>query len=94
MKKVLFALFSAFLGCVGCANALSWQRSDFSDIKGRESNAQILIIGANGSVAKVATQGFLSGTNAKLKLFLRDSNRLAFASSKHDNKAKPCAKRA
>ena len=77
MKKLGLALFSAFVGFVGCASALSWQSSDFSDIKGRESKAQILIIGANGSVAKVATQGFLSGTNANLKLFLRDSNRLA-----------------
>ena len=77
MKKLGFALFGAFLGCMGCVNALSWQSSDFSDIKGRESKAQILIIGANGSVAKVATQGFLSGTNANLKLFLRNSARLA-----------------
>ena len=77
MKKLRLALFSAIFGCIGCVNALSWQSSDFSDIKGRESKAQILIIGANGSVAKVATQGFLSGTNANLKLFLRNSARLA-----------------
>ena len=77
MKKFLIALFSVFACLLNCVSALSWQSSDFSDIKGRESKAQILIIGANGSVAKVATQGFLSGTNANLKLFLRDSNRLA-----------------
>ena len=77
MKKLLLALFGAILGCVSCVGAVSWEAKDFSDIKGRESKAQILIIGANGSVAKVATQGFLSGTNAKLKLFLRNSARLA-----------------
>lgn len=37
---------------------------------------RILIIGANGSVAKIATQGFLQGTDVKLRLFLRDSARL------------------
>ena len=77
MKKLRLAFFGAILGCVSCVNALSWQKSDFSDIKGRESKTQILIIGANGSVAKVATQGFLVGTNANLKLFLRNSARLA-----------------
>ena len=77
MKKLLFALFGVILGCFGYVNALSWEAKDFSDIKERENTTQILIIGANGSVAKIATQGFLSGTNAKLKLFLRDSGRLA-----------------
>ncbi|MGX3044985.1 NAD(P)H-binding protein [Helicobacter sp. T3_23-1056] len=77
MKKILTALFSVFACLLNCACAVSWQKSDFIDIKGRESKAQILIIGANGSVAKVATQGFLVGTNANLKLFLRDSGRLS-----------------
>lgn len=86
MKKLKLALFGAILGCVSCACAVEWQKSDFSDIKGRESKAQILIIGANGSVAKVATQGFLVGTNANLKLFLRDSERLAKVAQQNPSK--------
>ena len=86
MKKLRLALFGVILGCVSCACAVEWQKSDFSDIKGRESKTQILIIGANGSVAKVATQGFLVGTNANLKLFLRDSARLAEVAQQNPNR--------
>lgn len=86
MKKLKLALFGAIFCCASCVNAVSWQKSDFSDIKGRESKAQILIIGANGSVAKVATQGFLVGTNANLKLFLRDSARLAEVAQQNPSK--------
>lgn len=74
-KCARFALLMGLI-CVG-ANALSWQKSDFKDIKNKGENMQILIIGANGSVAKVATQGFLAGTKANLKLYLRNANRLA-----------------
>ena len=77
MKKLFIALSSAFLGFVGCACAVSWSAKDFSDIKGTQQKVSVLIIGANGSVAKVATQGFLAGTNANLKLYLRDSSRLS-----------------
>ncbi len=77
MKKLLIALSGAFLGFVGCACAVSWDKKDFANIKNKEQTMQILIIGANGSVAKVATQGFLAGTNANLKLYLRDSSRLS-----------------
>lgn len=86
MKKLKLALFGAIFCCASCVNAVEWQKSDFSDIKGRESKAQILIIGANGSVAKVATQGFLVGTNANLKLFLRDSARLAEVAQQNPSK--------
>ncbi|TQR33127.1 NAD-dependent dehydratase [Campylobacter sp. MIT 99-7217] len=37
---------------------------------------KILIIGANGSVAREAINGFLGGTKVNLKLFLRNSSRL------------------
>ena len=60
------------------ANAASWDKNEFSKFTNNKGdNMQILIIGANGSVAKLATQGFLQSTNANLKLFLRNSNRLA-----------------
>lgn len=77
MKRLLIALCGAFLGFVGCACAVSWSAKDFSDIKGTQEKVSVLIIGANGSVAKVATQGFLAGTNANLKLYLRNAKRLS-----------------
>ena len=86
MKALLITLSGVFLGFVGCINATSWEAKDFSDIKGTQESKSILIIGANGSVAKVATQGFLSGTNAKLKLFLRDSKRLAKVAEQNPNR--------
>ena len=59
------------------ANATSWDKDEFVKFnKNKGENMQILIIGANGSVAKVATDGFLQGTNVNLKLFLRNSKRL------------------
>lgn len=59
------------------ANATSWDKDEFVKFnKNKGANMQILIIGANGGVAKVATDGFLQSTNANLKLFLRDSKRL------------------
>ena len=86
MKALLLALSGVFFGFVGCVNATSWEAKDFSDIKGTQESKSILIIGANGSVAKVATQGFLSDTNAKLKLFLRDSKRLAKVAEQNPNR--------
>ncbi len=77
MKRLLIALGGAFLGFLSCACAVSWSVNDFSDIKNTQQKISVLIIGANGSVAKVATQGFLAGTNANLKLYLRDSSRLS-----------------
>ena len=77
MKRLLIALSGAFLVFVGCACAVSWSAKDFSDIKGTQQKVSVLIIGANGSVAKVATQGFLAGTNADLKLYLRNAKRLS-----------------
>lgn len=47
---------------------------------------QILIIGANGSVAKIATQGFLTGTNANLKLYLRNAKRLSSIAKQNPNR--------
>lgn len=77
MKRLLIALSGAFLGFVGCACAVSWSAKDFNDIKGTQQKVSVLIIGANGSVAKVATQGFLAGSNADLKLYLRNAKRLS-----------------
>ena len=73
------ALVAGFaLGFVANANAASWDKDEFAKFSAdKGANTQILIIGANGSVAKLATQGFLQSTNANLKLFLRNSNRLA-----------------
>lgn len=47
---------------------------------------QILIIGANGSVAKIATQGFLAETNADLKLYLRNAKRLSSVAKQNPNR--------
>lgn len=86
MKKLLVALSGAFLGFVGCACAVSWSAKDFSDIEGRTEKISVLIIGANGSVAKVATQGFLTGTNANLKLYLRNAKRLSSVAKQNPNR--------
>lgn len=37
---------------------------------------QVLIIGANGSVAKLVTEGLLQNENVNLKLYLRNGKRL------------------
>ena len=89
MQQLRFFI-KAFLACVvglcANANALNWQSKDFANIKNKEQTMQILIIGANGSVAKIATQGFLSGTNANLKLYLRNSSRLAKIAKQNPNR--------
>lgn len=60
------------------AHAMSWDKDEFAKFsKDKGANTQVLIIGANGSVAKVAIQGFLQSTKVNLKLYLRDSKRLA-----------------
>ncbi|WP_416863897.1 NAD(P)H-binding protein, partial [Helicobacter ganmani] len=41
----------------------------------------MLIIGANGSVARVATTMFLQNTDVDLKLYLRNSKRLSHLKS-------------
>ncbi len=70
MQKLRFFI-KAFLACIvglcANANALNWQSKDFANIKNKEQTMQILIIGANGSVAKITTQGLLQGTKAKCK---------------------------
>lgn len=86
MKKLLIALIGVFLGFVGCACAVSWSAKDFSDIKGTQEKVSVLIIGANGSVAKVVTQGFLAGTNANLKLYLRNAKRLSSIAKQNPNR--------
>lgn len=86
MKKLLIALSGAFLGFVGCACAVSWSATDFRDIKGTQEKISVLIIGANGSVAKIATQGFLAGTNADLKLYLRNAKRLSNIAKQNPNR--------
>lgn len=89
MQKLRFFI-KAFLACVVglcvSANALNWQSKDFANIKNKEQTMQILIIGANGSVAKIATQGFLAGTKADLKLYLRNTNRLAKVAEQNPNR--------
>lgn len=75
MKICAKALLLLSIICIG-ANAISWQERDFRDIKSKGANMRILIIGANGSVAKIATQGFLQGSDVKLRLFLRNATRL------------------
>lgn len=86
MKRLLIALSGALLGFVGCACAVSWSAKDFSDIKGTQEKVSVLIIGANGSVAKIATQGFLAGSNADLKLYLRNAKRLSSIAKQNPNR--------
>lgn len=86
MKRLLIALSGAFLGFVGCACAVSWSAKDFSDIKGRTEKISVLIIGANGSVAKITTQGLLQGAKANVKLYLRDSSRLSSVAKQNPNR--------
>lgn len=86
MKRLLIALSGVFLGFVGCACAVSWSAKNFSDIKGTQEKVSVLIIGANGSVAKVATQGFLAGSNADLKLYLRNAKRLSSVAKQNPNR--------
>ncbi|WP_260604765.1 NAD(P)H-binding protein [Campylobacter sp. MIT 99-7217] len=73
MKK-LISLLGVFFGL----NLLgaSWSEADFKDILNKDKKMKILIIGANGSVAKEVTAGFLSGTSVNLRLFLRKASRL------------------
>lgn len=89
MQKLRFFI-KAFLACVvglcANANALNWQSKDFANIKNKEQTMQILIIGANGSVAKIATQGFLAETNADLKLYLRNAKRLSSVAKQNPNR--------
>lgn len=86
MKRLLIALSGVLFGFVGCACAVSWSAKDFSDIKSTQEKVSVLIIGANGSVAKVATQGFLAGTKSNLKLYLRNANRLAKVAEQNPNR--------
>ena len=89
MQKLKFfikAFLACMLGLCANANALNWQSKDFANIKNKEQTMQILIIGANGSVAKVATQGFLAGTNADLKLYLRNAKRLSSVAKQNPNR--------
>ncbi len=82
LKNLIKSALLAGLVAIG-ANAVSWKSSDFKGISGTDKQISVLIIGANGSVAKVATQGFLSGTSANLKLFLRDAKRLDSVRNEH-----------
>lgn len=89
MQKLRFFI-KAFLACIvglcANANALNWQSKDFANIKNKEQTMQILIIGANGSVAKITTQGLLQGTKANVKLYLRNSSRLANVQKEYPNR--------
>ena len=75
LKLAKYAFLVAFLGT--SANAAAWDKDEFVKFdKNKGANMQVLIIGANGSVAKMAIQGFLQSTNVNLKLFLRKASRL------------------
>ena len=49
--------------------------------QGKDERLKVLIIGANGSVARVATTMFLQNTDVDLKLYLRNSKRLSHLKS-------------
>ena len=75
-SKFLLAGISLAFGT--SASAASWDANEFVKFDANKgANMQVLIIGANGSVAKWAIEGFLQSTNANLKLYLRNSSRLA-----------------
>ncbi len=75
LKLAKYAFLVAFLGT--SANAAAWDKDEFVKFdKNKGANMQVLIIGANGSVAQWAIQGFLQSTNVNLKLFLRKAKRL------------------
>lgn len=78
-KLAKMALITGFsLAFAVSANAMNWDKDEFAKFsQNKGENLQVLIIGANGSVAKVAIQGFLQSTNVNLKLYLRNSKRLA-----------------
>ena len=58
MKNVFKSLFLvAFIFSLQ-GLAASWSKDDFSDINGKDKPLNVLIIGANGSVAREVTQGF------------------------------------
>ena len=75
-SKFLLAGISLVFGT--SASAASWDTNEFVKFNANKGdNIQVLIIGANGSVAKWAIEGFLQSTNVNLKLFLRNSARLS-----------------
>ncbi|MCH5323407.1 MAG: SDR family oxidoreductase [Helicobacter sp.] len=71
---ILALILSFFLG----TNALAANAGDkdFEEFKNKGEGKKILIIGANGSVAKVAIDAFLKNTKVDLKLYLRNAKRL------------------
>lgn len=71
--RILILIFVYFGSVV---YALSWDRDTFKDIANRGDGMTVLIIGANGSVAREAIQGFLQSTEVKLRLYLRNAKRL------------------
>ena len=76
-KEICFIsilLLSFFLG----SNALAANAGDkdFEEFKNKGEGVKILIIGANGSVAKVAINAFLENTKVDLRLYLRNAKRL------------------
>ena len=79
LKLAQYALWSAFAFVCGVsANAAQWDKNEFVKYSANKGDGvNVLIIGANGSVAKWAIGGFLQSTNVNLKLYLRNSARLA-----------------
>lgn len=62
------------------------EANEFSNIKNKESTMKLLIIGANGSVARVLENALLENTQVQLKLFLRNASRLSALKSKYPSR--------
>ena len=72
---------------MGILKANEWQDVDFKGIDYKGEKMKILIIGANGSVAKEVTNGILKGLeNVNLRLFLRYSSRLQSVKNANPNR--------
>ena len=82
MKKFLQFLVPFLM--IGCTAAHSWDSKTFENFK--NETPRVLIIGAAGSVAREATNGFLQATNANLRLFLRNAQRLESVQKANPNR--------
>ena len=84
MKKLLLYVLFSFMGIL---RASEWQDVDFKGIDYKGEKMKILIIGANGSVAREVTNAILKGLeNVNLRLFLRSSSRLQNVKNANPNR--------
>ncbi|MWV63201.1 NAD(P)H-binding protein [Helicobacter saguini] len=79
-------LFFGVLNVTNAKDSNIVRASDFSEFKGKGANTTILIIGANGSVARVLEDALLESSDVKLKLFLRNASRLSNLQNKYPNR--------